>query len=100
MVTLQQGKIKIKPTDMNKIKIFTYNGFGGQELPGFAPYTVESFIKWTNDPGIGLFKCSNGQDKLIPTWALTQEYCKTLPTAPVLKPFEGFGVLFGESSNS
>ena len=52
-----------------KVNNFTYNGVYGKDEEGHAPYTA-SFIKWTNDPGIALFKCSDGIDRLIPTFAI------------------------------
>jgi len=48
---------------------FTYNGFYGQPLPGKAPYTA-TFVEWTNDPGVATFLCSDGKERLIPTFAL------------------------------
>lgn len=52
-----------------KVRNFTYNGFGGMLQPGDAPYTV-SLIRWTLDPGVGLFQCSDGKERLIPTFAV------------------------------
>lgn len=52
-----------------KVSNFSYNGFSGKVEEGHAPYTA-SFIKWTNDPGVALFRCSDGIDRLIPTFAL------------------------------
>ena len=51
------------------IKNFIYDGISGRSLPGNAPYTVE-FVKWTDDPGMFLGKCSDGKDRLIPAWAV------------------------------
>ncbi len=52
-----------------KIRNFRYNGFYGEYLPGEAPYTA-MFAEWTKDPGVAIFKCSDGQKRLIPTFAL------------------------------
>jgi len=52
-----------------EVKNFTYNGFMGQYLPGKAPYTA-TFVEWTNDPGVAVFQCSDGQERLIPTFAV------------------------------
>jgi len=52
-----------------EVENFTYNGFGGQHLPGKAPYTA-TFVEWTNDPGVATFLCSDGKERLIPTFAL------------------------------
>lgn len=51
------------------VQNFSYNGFCGKLLKGLAPYTAK-FTKWTNDPGVGLFKCSDKKDRLIPTFAI------------------------------
>ena len=85
---------------LKAVENFNYNGFMTIPLEGFASYEVEEFIEWTNDPGIGRFKCSNGEIKLIPSCQLTREYVKSLPEPPELKPLEGIGVLFGEPSHS
>lgn len=59
-----------KNTDKQfKVSNFTYNGFFGRVEDGYAPYTAR-FIEWTNDPGIATFRCSDGKDRLIPTFAL------------------------------
>lgn len=61
-----------------KVKNFNYNGFYGKELVGLAGYTAE-FKKWTNDPGIAVCQCSDGQERLIPTFALVGCKVKDLP---------------------
>ena len=55
-----------------EVKNFTYNGFMGQDLPGKAPYTA-TFIEWTNDPGVARCSCSDGEERLIPSFALLGE---------------------------
>ena len=85
---------------ISQVQNFTYNGFFVQFRKGFAKYTVKEFIKWTLDPGIGLFMCSDKQERLIPSCCLDTEYRKTLPEEPKLNPFAGIGVLFGEPSKS
>ena len=52
-----------------EVSNFTYNGFGGEKLPGKAPYTA-TFVEWTDDPGVAIFLCSDGKERLIPTFAL------------------------------
>ena len=52
-----------------RIENFNYNGFMGKTLPGFAPYTA-TFVEWTKDPGVAKMHCSDGKDRLIPTFAL------------------------------
>ncbi len=74
-----------------KVRHFTYNGFGGQLGEGYAAYTA-TFLKWTVDPGVAMFTCSDGQERLIPTFALEGE--GTLPEQPKT------GVMFGQPSRS
>ena len=85
------------------IKKFEYNGFMGQLFnekgkdgvyaPVIAPYTAH-FIRWTSDPGIGLFKCSDGHNRLIPTFAIMNFSPRDLPAQ------RKTGVLFGQPSSS
>lgn len=51
------------------IRNFSYGGFSGKLLRGFARYKA-SFINWTGDPGIARMVCSDGIIRLIPTFAL------------------------------
>lgn len=85
---------------IRSVESFAYNGFMMEMLEGFAPYEIEEFICWTDDPGIGKFKCTDGKIRLIPDCTFPEEYGKTLPPRPKLKPFEGKGVLFGTPSHS
>ena len=87
------------PTDKS-IENFTYNGFGVTSKKGFADYTVEEFIEWTNDPGVGKFKCSDDKERLIPSCQLSREYQDSIPLRPKLNPFKGRGVFFGKPSSS
>lgn len=48
---------------------FEYNGFYGQ-LTGWEADYKARFFKWTEDPGVGVFSCSDGETRLIPTFAL------------------------------
>jgi hypothetical protein len=73
------------------VQNFSYNGFSGKLLDGFAPYTAEA-IKWSDDPGIIQCKCSDGETRLIPTFALIG-----LADFPIQKKT---GVLFGLPSHS
>lgn len=52
-----------------KVRNFTYNGIFVKENQGYAEYTAR-FLKWTNDPGIALCTCSDGQERLIPSCVL------------------------------
>lgn len=49
-----------------KVKRFSYNGFSGRELGGYASYTAK-FKSWTEDPGVAVCICSDGKERLIPT---------------------------------
>lgn len=86
--------------EVDSIEDFIYNGFFVEHKGTIAPYTVKQFIKWTDDPGIGLFLCSDGRERLIPSCQLTSEYVESILPRPVLDPFNGKGVLFGASSKS
>lgn len=52
-----------------KVQNFSYNSFYGELLPNMASYRAQ-FKRWTNDPGIGVFECSDGKERLLPTFAL------------------------------
>lgn len=54
---------------MFKVRNFVYDGFGGQLREGYAPYTV-TLLRWTLDPGVGVFACSDGKERLIPSFAI------------------------------
>lgn len=82
------------------VQNFVYNGFFVQLLQNKAKYTVDSLINWTNDPGIGLFLCSDKKERLIPTCCLSKDFLQTQKTRPKLDPFKGKGVLFGQSAKS
>lgn len=87
----REGKDKIR------VMSFTYDGFGGQKTGGFATFTGE-FIRYTNDPGIGLYKCSDGKERLIPGWAVEGH----LPPMPNYKKMQKQGKMltFGYASSS
>jgi len=78
---------------MLKIRNFEYNGFMGQTHEGHTDYTAE-FKEWTTDPGIGIFICSDGRERLIPTFAIEGEMPDDIPKQPKT------GVLFGEACES
>ena len=52
-----------------RVRNFTYNGFYGQELKGYAPYRA-TFKEWTDDPGVAICVCTDGVERRIPTFAL------------------------------
>ena len=47
------------------VKSFIYNGFSVQMGKEPVNYTAE-FVAWTQDPGIAVCKCSDGEERLIP----------------------------------
>lgn len=83
----------------HRVHNFTYNGFVGNTHPGWANFKITEFVEWTNDPGIGKFLCDDGITRLIPTFALTRDYHKSLKKIKLL-PFEGVGVLIGTPCKS
>lgn len=83
-----------------QVKNFSYNGFSGTLLPGFAKYKVMALDKWTNDPGIGSFLCSDKKIRLIPSFALSKRFLNTVKKPPNLNPFKGIGTFFGKSCKS
>jgi hypothetical protein len=82
------------------VQNFIYNGFFVQLLPNKTKYTVNSLINWTQDPGIGLFLCSDKKERLIPSCCLSKDFLLTQKKRPKLNPFKGKGVLFGEPAKS
>ena len=73
---------------------FSYDGFVVKRKEGFAPYRVEKLIQWTNDPGIGRFLCSDGEERLIPLLQLSEDFLITQEKLPgpvkvkVIRPCE------------
>ena len=79
---------------MFKVRNFTYNGLGVNFEGGLAKYTAK-FIKWTNDPGVGEFKCSDGKVRLMPSCVLVGPR-ESLPKKTWKSAEEqGVSVLFG-----
>jgi hypothetical protein len=77
-----------------KVRNFTYNGFMGKCDKGYAPYTAE-FTKWSDDPGVAEFKCSDGKTRLIPTFAIEGDTECPLPPQDY-----SHKVIFGSPSHS
>lgn len=66
----------------NHVENYSYNGFIVTPIAGFTNYQVKTLIKWTNDPGIGLFKCTDKKARLIPSCQLHPTFltkCKPSP---------------------
>ena len=78
---------------MLQVRKFEYNGFCGKTMPGLTPYTAE-FKEWTSDPGVALWTCSDGEERLIPTFAIVGKLHSDIPKQPKT------GVLFGASCAS
>lgn len=87
---------------LKSIENFEYDGFGVSGKEGFAPYLIESFIEWTNDPGIAKFKCSDGKERYIPVCQLNFNYYETLPKQKLVghNGVGGKGLLFGSPCKS
>lgn len=77
-----------------KVQNFSYNGFMGELLPNMTSYQAK-FKEWTNDPGIGVFECSDGKERLIPTFALKELKEYPLPEQDMSKK-----VMFGAAAHS
>lgn len=75
------------------VRRFTYDGFGGTLLRGFAQYRA-TFTEWTSDPGVGWFDCSDNERRLIPTFALPDFDRSQHPEQPQT------GVYFGQAARS
>jgi len=76
-----------------KVTNFNYNGFCGKVLLGYTTYTAE-FVKWSSDPGVAICDCSDGKQRLIPTYALERFRLKDYPEQ------EKTGVIFGAPCKS
>lgn len=75
-----------------EVENFVYNGFIVQSKKGKAKYTA-TFKEWTNDPGIALYACSDGKDRLIPS-------CCLIGDGKLPKQEYTNKVLFGKKSTS
>lgn len=75
------------------VREFKYNGFSGLILPDYAPYRAR-FVEWTTDPGIGRFDCSDGKQRVIPTFAIVAFDYNAHPVQPKT------GILFGQAAHS
>jgi hypothetical protein len=51
------------------VRNFEYNGVFGNILDGYAKYKAV-FKYWASDPGIAVCECTDGLERLIPTFAL------------------------------
>ena len=71
----------MKPIGMFAIRNFDYNGMFIYLEDGEAPYRAD-FLRWTTDPGVALFKCSDGEKRLIPSICIMGIGRKFLPPPP------------------
>ena len=76
-----------------KVRSFTYNGFFGNIEEGYTPYE-DTFKEWNPDPGIAICACSDGRERMIPTFALEPSEGKSFPKQ------ERTGVIFGAPCKS
>jgi hypothetical protein len=79
-----------------RIRNFEYNGFFGKDLEGFAPYWCK-FVRWSGDPGVAVMQCSDGRERLIPTFALPAGVSIVLPDDNTRQEDK---ILFGRPSQS
>lgn len=80
--------------DDREVNEFEYNGFMGRvDDKVIMPYTA-TFEEWTPDPGIGKFKCSDGETRYIPTFAIVDYASGDFGEQ------EKTGVMFGSPSKS
>ena len=87
----------------SKVTNFKYNGFFVQPLEGYAKYELTELVEWTNDPGVGIFKCTDGRKRLIPTCEIvSKEFLDSLPPRPELESnaIGGKGEIFGQPASS
>lgn len=68
----------------HKVRRFTYDGFGGHLRKGYTNYTIVALVRWTLDPGVGEFECSDGQIRMLPSFAIEdlREHWKRPEDAP------------------
>ena len=77
---------------------FSYDGFGGQcDRKVVMPYTAR-FKAWSGDPGVALMECSDGKERLIPTFALNHSIA--LPNDMSRVEGSGHVQFFGLASKS
>ena len=77
---------------------FSYDGFGGQcDRKVVMPYTAR-FKAWSGDPGVARMECSDGKERLIPTFAI--KFSVALPNDMTRIEGNGAVVFFGMSSKS
>ncbi len=78
---------------------FEYDGFGGtcnREIT--MPYTAK-FREWSGDPGVVVMDCSDGKQRLIPTFAMPFSFL-TMPNDMTRVEGSGHLQFFGAASKS
>jgi len=65
--------------NMYSVEDYRYNGYTVTPISGFKSFQVKKLLKWTNDPGIGLFLCSDKKVRLIPSCQLHPSFLNKHP---------------------
>jgi hypothetical protein len=84
---------------MYQVYHFAYSGIAAQVKPEFTTYTA-TFSKWTSDPGIAEFNCSDNRTRLIPVCAIKDFHITNHGPWPELTQNQlaerkAFGILLG-----
>ena len=80
-----------------EIRKFKYNGFSGRINSGLAKYTAE-FKEWTQDPGVAVCACSDGKERLIPSFAFVGFTCRDFTEQVCEHPIGYIGVACTDES--
>jgi len=78
---------------------FEYNGFcGSGDGTVIMPYSAR-FKAWSGDPGVAIMECSDGEERLIPIFAMKHSF-PTLPNDMTRAERSGHTQFFGPASKS
>lgn len=78
---------------------FNYGGFGGTvNEKVIMPYKAR-FLEWTGDPGVAKMDCSDGKERVIPTFAIPFSF-ETMPNDLTRVQRDGNVQFFGAPSKS
>ena len=78
---------------------FEYNGFAGSGDETVVMSYNARFKAWTGDPGVAVMTCSDGEERLIPTFAMRYSFL-TLPNDMTRVEKSGQTTFFGAASKS
>lgn len=82
-----------------EVCLFEYNGFMGTvNEETRMPYNAR-FNGWSGDPGVAVMDCSDGEQRLIPTFAIKYSF-PTLPNDMTRVEGSGHTQFFGAASKS